>query len=297
MKIMNKISHQSITFWILILILCPILMQGQTKEHHIFSGMANDLFLGVSVVVIFAALWSLYRMMIMYFDRRAEEMMHERGLEISPPQKSTGIFEWLKSRAIDRVPVEKEHTIMMDHEYDGIHELDNNLPPWWLWLFYLSIAYSVVYVYVYHFSPWRESSIQQYEYEMAKAEEEVELYLALKGENIDENNLEVITDVEQLKLAQATFVNLCATCHRPDGGGSVGPNLTDPYWLHGGDIGSIYKTIKYGVPEKGMISWSSQLSPKKMHQLASYIMTLKGNEVPEPKAPQGILEEEIEEKE
>jgi len=286
---MNKSIQRSYFFILLALGSTPLV--AQSKDHHIFSGIAEYLFLSIALIVIFSALFSLYRMMLMYFDRRAEDMLHAQGLEVTEKVKEPGLFEWIKNKAIDRIPLEKEHTIVLDHDYDGIQELDNNLPPWWLWMFYISIIFGFVYVYIYHFSPWKQSNVEQYEYNMAKAEEDVKNYLALKGETIDENNLEPIVDAEELKLAQGTFVNLCAACHRPDGGGSVGPNLTDPYWIHGGDISSLYKTIKYGVPEKGMISWSSQLSPKKMHQLASYIITLKGNEVPDPKEPQGELEE------
>jgi cytochrome c oxidase cbb3-type subunit 3 len=257
-------------------------------DHYAFSNLSRWLFIATVGIVVIAALNSLYDLMLMYFDKRAEDILKEKGMyKKAAPVKRKSLLTKLYERSTQYVPLEKEKDILLDHNYDGIEELDNNLPPWWLWLFYITIAFSIFYVGFWHFSPWSQGQIEQYEVNMAKAAEEVKAYKALQGSSVDENNLEVMADATDLQLGESIFINNCAACHRKDGGGSVGPNLTDKYWKHGGSISDIYKTIKYGVPEKGMISWKTQLRPKQMHQVASYITTLVGTNPTDPKAPEG----------
>ena len=180
---------------------------------------------------------------------------------------------------------------MLDHNYDGIRELDNILPPWWVGLFYATILIGVVYFSYYHISDKGLSSSEQYVVEMEEAEAAVKAYLAKQADQVDETNVELLLDEDQLALGESIFMNKCAVCHQADGGGGVGPNLTDEYWLHGGDIKDVFTTIKYGVPEKGMISWKSQLRAGDMQRVASYILTLVGTTPAAPKAPEGDLYE------
>lgn len=189
----------------------------------------------------------------------------------------------------DAVPVEREHEIMMDHEYDGIRELDNNLPPWWVWMFNVTIVFAVVYMVWYHVLPYGEDQHEEYTAELLQAEEERAAYIALRGEMVDETNVEYLADDADLKAGRGIFMQHCQACHAQDGGGGVGPNLTDPYWIHGGSVKEIFGVIKYGVPTKGMISWQSQLRPKEMAQVTSYIKTLEGTTPAAPKEPQGEL--------
>jgi len=186
-------------------------------------------------------------------------------------------------------PVEKEKDILLDHNYDGIQELDNVLPPWWLWMLYITIIISAIYIYRYHLSgDW--SSGQQWEQEMAAAKEKVDAYMASQGDIVDENTVALLTDETSLQNGETIWnePGKCAACHKVDGGGSVGPNLTDEYWVHGGDIKDLFKTIKYGIPEKGMISWRKQLNAVQMQEVASYILiNLKGTNPPDAKGPEG----------
>ena len=122
---------------------------------------------------------------------------------------------------------------------------------------------------------------------MAQAEEAVNQYLATAADLVDENTVTMVTDDARIKNGQKIFVQNCVACHLADGGGSVGPNLTDEYWKHGGGIKNIFKTIKYGVPEKGMISWQDELGASKIQDVASYVMTLQGTTPANPKAPEG----------
>ncbi len=186
-------------------------------------------------------------------------------------------------------PVEQESDIDLGHDYDGIRELDNRLPPWWLYGFYVCVLFAIVYLWRYHVSHSAPSSLQEYEMAVREAEVKKAAFLAKAANNVDEHSVKLLTAVSDLDAGQKTFVSLCAACHGKAGEGVVGPNLTDGYWLHGGSINDIFKTIKYGVPEKGMKSWKDDFSPVQIAQLASYIHSLAGTNPPNGKAPQGEL--------
>ena len=176
-----------------------------------------------------------------------------------------------------------ERDILMDHEYDGIQELNNKLPPWWVGLFYVTITFALVYPFAFH-----EDHDVMYQAEMAAADAEVKAYQEANGGAITEETVELLKDDAALAAGQATFLKNCVACHLADGGGLVGPNLTDKYWLHGGGIHNVFKTIKYGVPDKGMVAWKASLTPKEIQEVASFILVkLQGTTPANPKAPQG----------
>ncbi|HSZ24339.1 MAG TPA: cbb3-type cytochrome c oxidase N-terminal domain-containing protein, partial [Cytophagaceae bacterium] len=157
----------------------------------------------------------------------------------------------------DAVPIEREHEIMMDHNYDGIRELDNKLPPWWVYLFYGTIVFGVFYMWFYHI--YGSGDVQEQEYIKELAEAEVQM--KANASKVDENSVTMLTDAARIKKGETIFATNCAPCHGKKGEGTVGPNLTDNYWLHGGNIKDIFKSIKYGIPAKGMIPWQTQLGP------------------------------------
>lgn len=188
----------------------------------------------------------------------------------------------------DAVPLEREAEVLTNHEYDGIYELDNNLPPWWKGLFYATIAFGVVYLLYFHVFDLGMLQQEEYEAEMAQAQVDIDAYLATAASSIDETNVTITEDISRINAAQELFVKNCSACHGMAGGGGVGPNLTDVYWIHGGSVQDIFRVIKYGVPEKGMIPWQAQLTPVQMQDLASFIITLEGVELPDGgKEPQG----------
>lgn len=190
----------------------------------------------------------------------------------------------------DAVPVEREGEITFHHAYDGIRELDNRLPPWWVNMFILTIIWAVGYMYFYHWGGNGPSSAEEYKMEMDAAKKEMAIALAGKpGSAIDESNVTALTEAGPLGEGELIYKNTCAACHGQLGEGTVGPNFTDEYWIHGGGIKDLFRTIKYGVPEKGMISWQAQLKPEDMQKVASYILTLKGTNPPNQKAPQGTI--------
>ena len=131
--------------------------------------------------------------------------------------------------------------------------------------------------------------------DVEQAEDEVKAYLAQQADQVDENTVVMLEDENELALGASIFINKCAVCHGNEGQGGVGPNMTDNYFIHGGTINDVFKTIKYGVPEKGMISWKSQLRSSDMQRVASYILTLVGTTPANPKAPEGELYQPAEE--
>ncbi len=189
----------------------------------------------------------------------------------------------------DVVPIEEEESILLDHDYDGIKELDNNLPPWWKYGFYLTIVTGVIYLL--HFHVFKTGDLQGKEYDnaIAQAKIEVDEFMKTSANNVDENTVKVLTEASDITAGKDLFIANCVACHGKGGEGTVGPNLTDEYWIHGGSIQDLFKTLKYGWVEKGMKSWKDDLSPIQMAQVSSYIRTLKGTNPPNPKAPQGDL--------
>ena len=200
---------------------------------------------------------------------------------------------WFWDRFNGAASVEKEKEILLDHNYDGIQELDNSLPPWWKYGFYLTILVGIIYIYRYHISHDGQSQEEEYVAEMQKGEEDKAAYLAQSANNVDESNVQQLSDGAALAAGKEVFIKNCAACHVADGGGSVGPNLTDDYWLHGGGIKEVFKSVKYGWQDKGMKSWKDDLSPIQIQQVASYIKSLKGTHPASPKAPQGDLYMEV----
>ena len=216
---------------------------------------------------------------------------------IAPPEESIELqaveedfFTKLRIKYWENpIPIEREGDITLDHNYDGIRELDNHLPPWWVNMFILTIVWAVGYMWWYHWGGDGMNQADEYKTEVATAKKEIAIALAGKANAVDESNVVVLTDAVALGEGELIYKNVCVACHGSKGEGTVGPNFTDEYWIHGGGIKDLFKTIKYGVPDKGMIAWSSQLKPADMQKVASYILTLKGTNPPNPKAPQGTI--------
>ena len=179
---------------------------------------------------------------------------------------------------------ESQDPLLLDHEADGIKELDNNLPRWWVWLFYLTIAFAVIYMGYYHVVGAGDLQVAAYEKQWKKGEELKSGVIAKFEASL--GTLAPSNDPAQLAKGQQTFITLCSPCHRPDGGGLVGPNLCDNYWIHGSNYLDTLKVIINGVPEKGMLTWRGLLKPSEIQAVASYIYTLRGTQPPNPKPPE-----------
>jgi cytochrome c oxidase cbb3-type subunit 3 len=208
------------------------------------------------------------------------------------PEKAAVAAQVVKVNFWDRfnkvVPIEKEADIMLDHDYDGIKELDNSLPPWWKYGFYLTIVTGVIYLWYYHAGGNGPSSYDEFVAEVQAGEEAKAAYLAKSANNVDENTVKML-DASGIAAGKTIFEQSCAACHAKDGGGGVGPNLCDEYWLHGGSLKDVFKTVKYGWPDKGMKSWKDDFSPNQIAQITSYVKTLQGTKPAAPKDKQGEL--------
>ncbi len=191
-------------------------------------------------------------------------------------------------------PIKDESKLDTGHEYDGIRELNNVIPPWFNAAFALTVVFAGIYLYRYHYAKTAPLSIQEYKMEMAEAMKFDNERLANQVADVDENTVTMM-GASDIAAGKATFAQLCAPCHKDHGGsnpGGVGPNLTDDYWIHGGALTDVFKSIKYGWPEKGMISWKDQLSANQIAQISSFIKSIKGSNPPNAKEPQGDLYKE-----
>lgn len=173
---------------------------------------------------------------------------------------------------------------LLDHEIDGIRELDNLLPRWWVWLFNLSIVFAVCYMFYYHVFHLGKLSAAEFDVEWKRGEAIKSAAIASFESNIDK--LEPSKDPAIIAEGDHIFHTLCAPCHRADAGGLVGPNLTDDYWIHGSNYVDNIRTIINGVPAKGMLTWRGVLKPSQIQAVGSYIYTLRGTHPKNPKPPE-----------
>lgn len=202
--------------------------------------------------------------------------------------KKVSVFSKLNQILTKSTPIEREKDIMFEHDFDGIRELDSKIPPWFAWLFILTIIFAAYYMIDYHIIGSGQVMQEEYNTEVKNASLEREA-LIKSGALVNEETVKLLTDAADLQKGKEIFEANCIACHASDGGGIVGPNLTDKYWIHGGGIKNVFKTIKYGVVEKGMISWQTQLNANQMQDVANYILSLQGTTPAAPKSPEGEI--------
>jgi len=241
--------------------------------------LSDSFFLTLLVVaiVLLICLYVLYGTFKSIFSILYPTAYKERA-----PKKQATVYDQLT----DYVPVEEEHTILMDHEYDGIRELDNNLPPWWVYMFYVCIVFAISYLVYFHMMGGA-SQKDEYVQAVEKHNDMKREFAAAHPKLIDESNVSILDDAVSINSGKTAFEKNCQTCHAKDGIGSAGPNLTDEFWLYGGSAESIFATIKYGKIEKGMPNWAGKISSSEMQQVMSYIKHLKYVAPPIGKDPQG----------
>ncbi len=198
--------------------------------------------------------------------------------------------QWYKNilqKLTKTVPMENEGQLLLDHNYDGIKELDNNLPPWWIYLFYGCIVFAIIYLVRFEILDGdnQETELKK---EMAQAKIEVAEYMKNAPDLMDEAKVTQLTDASSLAEGKSIYTTNCVACHRADGGGQIGPNLTDELWILGGGIKNIFRTLEKGGRDgKGMISWKGTLKPKEMQKVASYVMSLNGSNPKDAKVAEG----------
>lgn len=201
-------------------------------------------------------------------------------------------FKWIKEKykaLLGSKAIEEEHEIILDHNYDGIKELDNDLPPWWKYSFYATIVFAIVYLVRFEvFNDYNQD--EEYEVAVAQAQFEIEEWKKTAKDLVDINTVTLLSDASDINAGKNIFVTNCVACHKADGGGGIGPNLTDDNWILGGGIKNVFKTISEGGRDgKGMIAWKTNLKPSEMAQVASYVLSLHGTTPADPKAPEGEI--------
>jgi cytochrome c oxidase cbb3-type subunit 3 len=264
----------------------------KTFWHDPFNHPMSAFYLVIALVVVVTILILVVAIMLlnvlnMFVRKAAEEKAAKLGIPYVP---ELSWWQKLDRKLTDAVPLEKEETVLLDHNYDGIKELDNHLPPWWKWLFYGTIGWSAVYLVIYHITDSMPLSDQEYQNEVAIASEKLnKLRASQPVAAIDEEGLTYTADEALILKGKSIYISNCASCHKNAGEGGIGPNLTDEYWIHGGGVKNIYATVKNGVPEKGMISWKPILKPEEIRDVAFYILSIQGTNPPNAKAPQGSI--------
>jgi cytochrome c oxidase cbb3-type subunit 3 len=257
-------------------------------NHPLFPVYVLTGFVFAVLLFVLITAFKIIQVLNLFVRKMAEEKAAKEGRVYVP---EPNWIERLWERMNASVPVTEEKAIELEHNYDGIRELDNHLPPWWKWLFYATIVWSVVYLVAYHVTDSLPLSIQEYENQLVEADVEKQKFLASQpAAVIDENALVYSADAAILEKGKSVFTTNCISCHKADGGGNaIGPNLTDAYWLHGGSVKEIFHTVKNGFVEKGMPAWGKSMSPQDVRDVTFYVMSLQGTNPPDARAPQGDM--------
>ena len=264
---------------------------GTTGEQSVFVEQPW-LWAVLGVIIVFhiaaeACIGALERVLYLTLKPEARER-YDREYAFAKANQ----FKWFKDtykKLVGGKPIEQEGEIILDHNYDGIKELDNNLPPWWVYGFYATIVFAAIYLVRFEvFNDYNQ--VEEYEAAVAQAKIEIEEYKKTAKDLVDVNTVQLLTEVSDLNAGKSIFEGNCAACHKVTGAGGIGPNLTDDHWILGGGIKNVFRTISEGGRDgKGMVAWKSDLKPSEMAQVASYVLSLHGSNPSEAKEPEGEI--------
>ncbi len=258
------------------------------EKPAIFEYPITQIFMLMVLLILIAIELILKSIENVMFQTLSEEAK-ERYLSAKSSQYEWAWGKKVWSKLTGNKPIEKEAEIILDHNYDGIRELDNELPPWWVWMFYATIIFGVVYLVRFHIYGDYDQTLE-YEQEVAAATLAIEEYKKTAKGLVDANTVELLTEASDLSAGKAIFETTCVACHMADGGGGIGPNLTDENWILGGGIKNVFNTVSEGGRDgKGMVSWKQILKPVEIAQVSSYLLTFQGTTPANPKAPEGDI--------
>ena len=243
----------------------------------------------IFAILLLVVAITLYNSLKVLYNERLNPTPYQKYVETpwSENEEQTNNLDkpslWTKLLGLK--PLSEEKDLEIPHEYDGIKELNNPIPVWFNVLFYGSLIFAAGYMYYYHIGNHGERQDDEYATEMAKADFDKQKFLAKSGSSVDENSVKV--DPSEVAVGKGVYDANCVACHGDKGEGIVGPNLADEFWLHGGSVKDIFKVVKYGVVEKGMVAWEKNMSAGDMSAVTNYIISLKGTNPPNAKEPQG----------
>lgn len=265
-------------------ILLPLWSFSADKTEISMQQMTNYTLYGLLLIVVLLLLFLIVKLTEIYFIIENNERT-KNGMALTSFSEVLINKYWVGEYNV------KHGEELLPHSFDGIGEYNNSMPPWLRYLFLSTIVFAVSYMSYYYVFDMGKFQDEEYVTEIALAKEEVDAYVAKMANSIDETNVKLdITNKVALENGKTIFAQNCIACHGAEGQGGIGPNLTDNYWKHGGSIASVFKTIKYGITEKGMISWKQKLKPVDIQDVSNYILSLKGTNPANPKGPEGVIE-------
>ncbi len=240
---------------------------GTESADMVFSNLSFWTIFSIDICII---------AMIVYFAIFAKNVIKNSSTDTPP----TSMF----SSFTNAVDIDKEDSILLDHEYDGIRELDNDLPPWWKYGFYITIIWAVGYFFYYQVMEIGNLQTAEFKQEMADGEKEIAAYKAANPNMVNVETVTLLTDTDAIATGKEIYNTNCVACHAGNGGGGIGPNLTDNNWIYNGDIKGVFNTVSEGA-ENGMIAWKDILNPEKIQFVSSYVLSME--EAVGGKEPQG----------
>jgi len=232
--------------------------------------LAVFLFLLVAIEIVSSAVDNIT------YHLLTEEQKKQLDEAQSIPFTESAFYKNILNKLTRTKTIEQESDVMLDHNYDGIRELDNVLPPWWVYLFYGTIIFGAIYIVRYQIMDGN-NQVQEFQTEMQEAKVAVAEYLKTAPDMMSKEKVTLLTDATSLAAGKAIYTANCVACHRPDGGGQIGPNLTDNYWILGGGIKNVFNTVMEGGRDgKGMVAWKASIKPSDIQKVASYVLSLQG---------------------
>ncbi len=262
-----------------------------TMEYFIDSG-DRPAFVKYPMVLLFLAVFLFFQIaveiMISAIDTITYQLMTEEEKkkfqdEQTKPFTESAFYKNLLKKLTRTKSIEQEADVLLDHNYDGIRELDNVLPPWWVYLFYATIIFGAIYLFRFHIVGDYNQE-QEFNTEMKEAQSKVDAYMKTAPDTMSKDKVTLLTDAPSLAAGKDIFTKNCIPCHRADAGGQIGPNLTDQYWINGGGIKNVFNTIMEGGRDgKGMVSWKATIKPSDIQKVASYVLSLQGSNPKNPK--------------
>ncbi|HTE00116.1 MAG TPA: cbb3-type cytochrome c oxidase N-terminal domain-containing protein [Mucilaginibacter sp.] len=262
-----------------------------TPDIQNYIGYGAIVFVLLLFIIVMLVLLKTFKVLTRIILKSEGYTDEQIALEMKPAKAEKKPKGEVWNKLLSLRPLAEEKDLVMEHQYDGIQELDNPIPSWFMYLFYATIIFAVSYILIYHVFGG-QLQYDEYKTEIVQADAAKKNYLSKQANRVDENTVKLVSDPAVIAAGQVIFKQTCSACHGDKAQGNVGPNLTDDYWLHGGKISDLFKTIKYGVLAKGMPTWEKQLSPKQISDVANYVKTLHGTNPPGAKEPQGTKETE-----